>query len=387
MGATDQSVSKGQYFTRMLLKSLRVRKRRVAIAFFSLTIGAMIITAFASIYFDISIKMSQELRTYGANFFVGSDESTDKRTIDSSVYQDVLKAIPSDKLVGGSPYLYGIVRIDLGKVVMAGVQFSGLKKLSPFWQVDGNWINVDFDEANCMVGYSLARRMELKVGDIFDMTNAETGFQHRLKIKGIMETGQAEDEQILVNYSLASKVLGMKNIINHAMFSIVTNQFDIQGLADTIESQHPGVTAKVIRKVSYSEGKILGKIKGLMALVAIIILATTTLCVMTTLMAMVVERNHEIGLMKALGAEDRDIVRQFLVETGIIAIAGVIAGLIVGFLLAQVLGQAVFSSYISFRIVVLPLTIVISLIAALIAAAVPVNMAVKIVPAQVLRGE
>ena len=107
----------------------------------------MIITAFASIYFDISIKMSQELRTYGANFFVGSDESTDKRTIDSSVYQDVLKAIPSDKLVGGSPYLYGIVRIDLGKVVMAGVQFSGLKKLSPFWQVDGNWINVDFDEA------------------------------------------------------------------------------------------------------------------------------------------------------------------------------------------------------------------------------------------------
>ncbi len=375
------------YFWRMLFKSLYVRKKRVAIAVFSLTIGALIITAFASIYFDISIKMSRELRTYGANFFVGPKASAENHNISYEAYRDVLATVPEDKFVGGSPYLYGIVRIDLGNVVMVGVDFNGVKKISPFWRVDGSWVNVDFDERNCMVGKSLAKRMELKVGQEITVINKDTDFRRKLRVKGIVETGQAEDEQIIVNYSLAQKALGMEGLINHAMMSILTQDFDITGFVGKVQADHPEVDAKTIRKVSYSEGKILNKIQGLMALVAIVILVTTTLCVMTTLMAMVVERAREIGLMKALGADNRSIVTLFLVETSVIGLAGVILGLGAGYVLAQILGQAVFNSYISFRFVVLPLTLGVSMVAALVAAAIPVRMAVNVSPAHVLRGE
>jgi putative ABC transport system permease protein len=54
-------------------------------------------------------------------------------------------------------------------------------------------------------------------------------------------------------------------------------------------------------------------------------------------------------------------------------------------LLAQLLGQAVFGSFIGFRFLVLPVTLVPSLAAALLAAALPLRMAVRIVPAQVLK--
>jgi len=386
-GDKASKMQKFQMFFLIIFKSLKVRRSRVSITFFSIMIGATIITALSSVYFDISAKMSRELRAYGANFFVGPAASSASRVVDSQMIEEAIRMVPSDKLIGASPYIYGVVRLDLGNAVMAGVDFSGLRRLSPYWQVEGKWIAVDFDEDSCMIGKTLAKKMELKAGDTVNAIMNETGFQKRLTVKGIAETGQAEDEQIFVNLSLAGKILGLEGKVNHAMLSIVTEGMDIDGLAARMEGRFAGIDAKPIRKVSYSEGRILEKIKGLMALVALIILTVTTLCVMTTLIAIVSERTREIGLMKAIGADDRSIVLQFLSEILMIGLAGVAAGLVTGFILSQILGQAVFGSSISFRLIVVPMTLVPSVIASLLAAAIPVKMAVRVVPAQVLKEE
>lgn len=379
------NMTRGRMFLLILFKSLKIRKNRVAITFFSIMIGAAIITALSSVYFDISAKMSRELRAYGANFFIGPKVTSVSRSADVSTIRDAIAIVPTEKLIGASPYIYGVVRLDLGNAVLAGVDFVGLKKLSPYWQVEGKWISVDFDEDSCMIGKTLAKNMELKVGDSVNVIRSETGFQKSLTIKGIAETGQAEDEQIFVNLALAGEILGQQGKVNHAMLSIVTEGTDIDALAKSMEAKFPGLDAKPIRKVSHSDGRILDKIKGLMAIIAVIILTVTTLCVMTTLIAIVSERTREIGLMKAIGADDRDIVRQFLAETLTIGLAGVTAGMVVGFLLAQLLGQAVFGSFISFRMIVLPVTLIPSIAASLLAAALPVRMAVRVVPAQVLK--
>ncbi len=379
------NMTRGRMFLQILFKSLKVRKNRVSITFFSIMIGASIITALSSVYFDISAKMSRELRAYGANFFIGPKVTSASRTAEASIIEESVGLVPADKLIGASPYIYGVVRLDLGNAVLAGVDFAGLKKLSPYWQVEGKWISVDFDEDSCMIGKTLAKNMELKVGDSVNVIRNETGFQKSLVIKGIAETGQAEDEQIFVNLALAGRILGQQGKVNHAMLSIVTEGTDIDALASRMEAKFPGLDAKPIRKVSHSDGRILDKIKGLMAIIAVVILTVTTLCVMTTLIAIVSERTREIGLMKAIGADDRDIVRQFLSETLTIGLAGVAAGMILGFLLAQALGQAVFGSFISFRMVVLPVTLIPSIAASLLAAALPVRMAVRVVPAQVLK--
>ena len=386
-GNRASKTSKFRMFFLILFKSLKVRRNRVSITFFSIMIGAAIITALSGVYFDISAKMSRELRAYGANFFIAPAASSGSRVVDSQAIEEAIKMVPSDKLIGASPYIYGVVRLDLGNAVLAGVDFSGIRRLSPYWQVEGKWIAVDFDEDSCMIGKTLAKKMELKAGDTVNVIRNETGFQKRLTVKGIAETGQAEDEQIFVTLSLAGKILGLEGKGNHAMLSIVTEGMDIDGLAVDMKGRIPGIDAKPIRKVSYSEGRILEKIKGLMALVALIILTVTTLCVMTTLIAIVSERTREIGLMKAIGADDRSIVLQFLSEILLIGLAGVVAGLVTGFILSQILGQAVFGSSISFRLIVVPMTLVPSVIASLLAGAIPVKMALRIVPAQVLKEE
>lgn len=117
-----------------------------------------------------------------------------------------------------------------------------------------------------------------------------------------------------------------------------------------LQSQYPDLEIRPVRKVSASEGQVLDKIKGLMGLVSLVILALSSLCVNTTLMAIVGERAREFALQKALGASNGDIVRQILLETCIIALAAVVCGWLLGYLLAQLLGLTVFNAAISLRL-------------------------------------
>ena len=109
----------------MLLKSLTVRKGRVLVAIASIMVGATVVTALTSLYFDVSEKMSHELRAYGANFFLGPSDQAKPHHITVSDYEAVLYGIDPEKLTGASPFLYGIVKLKLGDAVMAGVDFKG----------------------------------------------------------------------------------------------------------------------------------------------------------------------------------------------------------------------------------------------------------------------
>src|SRR6185295_19030375 len=51
---------------------------------------------------------------------------------------------------------------------------------------------------------------------------------------------------------------------------------------------------------------------------------------MNIMLASVLERTREIGVRRAIGARRTDIVRQFVMETTLIAVAGGTVGLVVG---------------------------------------------------------
>ncbi|MGZ8389107.1 MAG: ABC transporter permease, partial [Rhodoplanes sp.] len=198
-----------------------MRTGRVAVALAAIMVGATVVSALTNLYFDISIKMSEELRTYGANFFIGPATQKRESGIDQAVYDAILERIPGDRLVGASPYLYGLVHLDRGDAVLAGVSFDGLRRIAPYWQVTGAWIGVDFDDRNCMIGTRLAAALGVKVGDFIQINNRDGATQTRVRVKGIVETGKGEDEQIFVNLPLAQTILGMDRRTDFAMLSIV----------------------------------------------------------------------------------------------------------------------------------------------------------------------
>ena len=386
----DNKVANHSMFWRLIFRAIRLRLQRVLIIFTALTVGASIVTAMAAVYFDINTKMSQELRTFGANFYIGS---ADGGMINEAELNAILQNAPNDLVTASSPYLYGVVRSDLEKIVLMGVNFDAMRTLAPYWQITGSAINVNFDDRNAIIGKSLAERLHLKVGDSLQLSKNAVE-KHRFTIKGIVEAGDATDNMLIVNLEFAQNWLEKEGLANNALLNVqsssekngnVVNQVD--QFADRIMQQYPDLTARPIRKVSASEGQILDKIKGLMGLISLVILVLATLCVNTTLIAIVGERAKEFALQKALGAKKSDIIRQISTEIFIITSGAIIAGLCLGYLLAQVLGLTVFKSYIDMRLPVLPITIVLSLLVAFVAVVIPTHRALNINMANVLKGE
>ena len=372
-------------FWRLIFRALRLRLQRVFIIFTALTVGASIVTAMAAVYFDINTKMSQELRTFGANFYIGS---ADGGMMNQAELNAILQKSPDGFITAASPYLYGVARSDLEKIVLMGVNFDAMRILAPYWQITGSEINVNFDDRNAMIGKTLAERLHVKVGDSLQLSKNAVE-KHSFNIKGIVEAGDATDNMLIVNVEFAQNWLDKEGVVNNALLNVQNEQGanTVDQFAEKIMQQYPDLTARPIRKVSASEGQILEKIKGLMGLISLIILVLATLCVNTTLIAIVGERSKEFALQKSLGAKKFDIIRQISTEILIIAFCAIIIGLGLGYLLAQVLGITVFKSYIDMRLPVLPITVVLSLLVAFVAVIIPTRRALSINVANVLKGE
>ena len=383
--AEHKSANTQSMFWRLIFRALRLRLQRVFIIFTALTVGASIVTAMAAVYFDINTKMSQELRTFGANFYIGS---ADGGMMNQAELNAILQKAPNGFITAASPYLYSVARSDLEKIVLMGVNFDAMRILAPYWQITGSAINVNFDDRNAMLGKTLAERLHVKVGDSLQLSKNAVE-KHSFNIKGIVEAGDATDNMLIVNVEFAQNWLDKEGVVNNALLNVQNEQGanTVDQFAEKIMQQYPDLTARPIRKVSASEGQILEKIKGLMGLISLVILVLATLCVNTTLIAIVGERSKEFALQKSLGAKKFDIIRQISTEILIIAFCAIIIGLGLGYLLAQVLGITVFKSYIDMRLPVLPITIVLSLLVAFVAVIIPTRRALSINVANVLKGE
>ncbi len=80
--------------------------------------------------------------------------------------------------------------------------------------------------------------------------------------------------------------------------------------------------------------------KVVMICIAGISLLVGGIGIMNIMLATVLERTREIGIRRAIGARQADIVRQFLTEAVLISILGGLIGILFGFTLSQVIARA-----------------------------------------------
>lgn len=379
-------VNRGRFFLQMIMKSLRFSFTQSAVIFVAVALGACVSGAFINVYLDIDSKMRKELKAYGANFIFAPLVQKEEFSFSEELYHKLKAQIEPAKLMGATPYLYGLVRLSLGEALIAGVDFAGMKETKPFLEVvHGSYINVDFDERNALAGIDLAKKMELKVGSVVDLVNEKSGFATSVRIKGIVSSGDKEDGLLFVSLPLAQKALGREGEVHLAEAVILGDFRELGELGERLREE--GVLAKPLARISLSEGIVLEKIKLLMALVAFTVLLITSMCVNTTLSSIIFARTKEIALLRAIGASRAEVVKLFGSETLIMTLSASLAGALLGILLAQWLGLAIFGSGIDFRFLSIPLAIGISLLFAALAAYYPIKRTLHLGVANILRGE
>jgi putative ABC transport system permease protein len=270
---------------------------------------------------------------------------------------------------------------------------TGIQKISPWWNVNGSWIQDQNDTTSAMIGIKVAEALHLRIGDSFTVHYDEYAgdsineTNHNLMVAGIIETDGFEDSQIFVNLQVAQDLTNRPGKIHTVQVSALCNACPVDAFAEEIQANIPYVEARTVKQLASAEMDILGKIQNMMFLITIIGLIASALGVMTTMITSVIERQKEIGLMKSVGAENKKIVALFLSEATIIGVIGGIIGYIIGIILAQFIGFSVFSMSITPHFEIIPISIGISIGVALLASIFPVRRAVNVEPAIVLRGE
>jgi putative ABC transport system permease protein len=73
----------------------------------------------------------------------------------------------------------------------------------------------------------------------------------------------------------------------------------------------------------------------LLAIFGSLALTVATIGIINTLVMAILERRREIGILKALGAADRDVKQLFFVEAGVMGLLGGVFGVGMGWLIGQ----------------------------------------------------
>lgn len=164
-----------------------------------------------------------------------------------------------------------------------------------------------------------------------------------LEKKGLGPFGVDQDNLVLIPISVAQKQMVGIDYYNAVTLQIRDN-YDIEFAKARINSvlrQNHHITNpdKDDFTVRTQEDalSLLGSITSVMTIfltaIAFISLIVGGIGIMNIMLVSVVERTREIGLRKALGATDRDILEQFLFEAGMITFIGGLIGIAIGALL------------------------------------------------------
>ncbi|MDR1572302.1 MAG: ABC transporter permease [Clostridiales Family XIII bacterium] len=377
-------MTKRAMYFKMITSSLLRRRSGMFIALLAVAVGATVLSGLVTIYYDIPRQMRQEFRSYGANLIFVASEGDE---LDAGAAEAAIACIPAAEAVGVAPYRYKTVKINEQPFMAAGTDLAEARRTSPYWFVSGDWPEGD---GSVLIGQEVADVIRLLPGSSFTMTGADLEgepFSRDFRVSGIVQTGGTEEAFIFMSLADFAAAVGESGTFDVVECSVSAPQAELEAIAARVSESVDGVAPRLVTRVTRSEGAVLTKLQALVLLVTVVVLLLTMICVATTMMAVVTERRKEIGLKKALGAPDRNIMAEFLGEGLFLGFMGGIIGVFLGFGFAQLIGINVFSRAVHFQAALAPATVAASIIVTGLACLIPVRSATEVDPAVVLRGE
>jgi putative ABC transport system permease protein len=432
-------------FLRLVADSFGRRPRHKLLTGAALALGMGVATAALSVALDVGDRLAKEFRSLGANLLVTPEADSlpleiggvDYRPVNAGAYlpeADLpkLKTIFwHNNITAFAPILE--VRAEALPLAHAregwiddvpligtwarhavllpdGGEFqTGIAKTNPWWQIDGRWFSDDAME--CVVGVAFAQKNHIKIGDSISLAvGAVTRIPAPLEVTGILNSGGPEDGSIVVPLARAQSLGHQPGQYRKLYVSALTKPEDdfarrdpktmkpdeferwscspyVSSIAYLIKQVLPGTDVRVIRRVAEGEGQILTRVRMLLWLVTGAALLAAALAVGASAAASVIERQVEIGLMKALGAGSATVGFLLAAEQLLLAFVGGGVGYALGIILARLLGEKIFGAAPEPTLLVFLVVIGLAAIVTLLGSAIPLRRASRIEPAPILRGE
>jgi putative ABC transport system permease protein len=336
-------------------KNIKERMSRSILTLLGIAIGIMAIISLMGIGEGMNVAVEGELSSLSDTIIVNVGEGisifSSGQLEDTGEYlteRDIndLERIPGIKEV--NTQLTGLGRLSFNGVEnsvivsLTGMEIEsmnlqyGLADLS-----EGNLLG-NSDQSKILIGYDVAH-------DYFDN---DISIGSRVKINGkkfflngiFSQQGfggiSTNDDLVLLTSRDFQKATGESNI----SVAIVTvyDVNEVESIASEIEhviNENHGnddfASATSMSSILDSIQNIMGILQTVLIAIASIALVVASIGIMNTMLTSVMERTREIGIMKAIGATNKDIMSIFIIEGLLLSLVGGVTGVILGILGSQ----------------------------------------------------
>ncbi len=328
------------------LRNVFRRKLRVLLTISGITIGVLALVVMGSMAEKINLLVSGGTEYYSDKVTVGAEGTGLFSSAPLSISKlGAIKAVPGVAEVSGN--LDTLLDTDQGASfgmppMISGSDMRG-QDLESFelTYAEGRALTPN-DVGSVVLGSDMVKKLNGKVGG----TVTIRGEQY--EVVGILDkTLTAPDTTVAMTLPDAQRIFLQdlpevvrsqvdQNDLVTGFIVYPTPGTDPEQLAARINEAVTGVTATGPKAFQDQIASTMGIFNAILYGIAIIALFVGGLSVINTMTMSVSERTREIGVRKAIGASDGQIVRQFLTESGFIGLIGGVSGLFLGWLAATV---------------------------------------------------
>ena len=399
----------------LAIKNIRERKSRVFLTLLGIAIGIMAIVSLMAIGEGMNSAVTGELSSLsdmiivtssdisigatGAGTTGGTGEYFNDRDIDdisringirtmsSMLFSKIIVEYNNENQIVSA---LGIEPKSMSNIF--GIDFLGLES--------GSFMDEN-DQNKCIIGYNIAHEYfdtEITVGNKIEINNKN------FVVNGIYNKqgeGMSTETDDYIHLTLRDfkRITGQENI--SGIMIRVYNVDNVEYVAEEIEyliGENHGdedfANAITMTSIIESIQNVLSIIQAVLIAIAGIALIVASIGIMNTMLTSVLERTHEIGIMKAIGARNSDILYIFLMEGLLISLIGGIIGIMLGiigsyafsFLTSGFMGPAPSISPV-ISIVSIILAVGVSMFVGIISSIYPARKAAKMSPIEAVRYE
>jgi putative ABC transport system permease protein len=320
-----------------LLRNMARRRLRSALTILGIVIGVLALTVMGGMveYFNVLLDAGERLGGTNVDVQPATRSADDQLTILTmrrlrqvdgvADVANVLTGLLTDENInvsfGPPDTVYGV------EPHLARSMFPGTTLQS------GRWLEAG-DSYHVVLGSRIATNKGLAVGDVLTWRKKE------YRVVGVMaRTNTVPDGMAVIPFPVARKELKLPLDTVGGLSVVPAPGVDPEALAARINQEVPRVKARSPRQAIDEIRQALAVFNAIMLGGALIAVVVGGLSVINTMIMAVKERTREVGVRKAIGATDGDIIREFLGEATVMGVVGGLVGLWLGWALTTALNR------------------------------------------------
>jgi len=321
---------KNNMYAELAKRNLKRQAVRTILAAIGIIIGVIAISSMGILGNSLKLSVTDSFSDIGDKIIVypapGEDFITDKQVDQIKKVSNIESVIPvksGGEVVeykkGGTTFQYYVSVYDMKK--------EDLDKLADLEQ--GRYFKPGSTE--CVVGSGIAKNLDIKLGQKIDIDG------NNLRVVGILrERGLgfdiSTDSGVFTSTEMFNKLYPDTDDGYGTVIVVVKdiNKIDIvvQGIEERINKKDELVTVFATNSITESLDSVFRSISRFLMGIGSISLLVAGVSILNVMLMSTMERTKEIGIMKAVGASRRDILKMFLLEALFLGLIASTAGAI-----------------------------------------------------------